>query len=154
MRKSYGLAALSNRQQASSTYSTHGSQLRQSQAAALQTQLSLFRQTLHQFSQSSSKEILSNPDFRREFNAMCQSLGIDPLLGSSGRHKGGSLWGELLGKEVNDFWFQVAVRVVEVCRRSRAVDGGLRSVESVRRELVERGRVSGVNAESGTEIST
>lgn len=45
----------------------------------------------------------------------------------------------MLGSDVNDFYFEVAVRVVEVCRASRGENGGLIGVEECR-ERVGKGR--------------
>ena len=44
----------------------------------------------------------------------------------------------MLGGSVNDFYFGLAVRVVEVCRATRAENGGLISVREIR-ERVEKG---------------
>lgn len=76
---------------------------------------------------------------------MCNAIGVDPLAGSnvkgkSGYGKGiGSLWMKVLGADVNDFYFELAVRVVEVCRNSRGENGGLLGVEECK-ERVRRGK--------------
>lgn len=64
---------------------------------------------------------------------MCTAIGVDPLASSS--HRKGSFWAELLGPSVNDFYFELAVRVVEVCRRTRRTNGGLVAVTEVRDRL-------------------
>jgi ESCRT-II complex subunit VPS22 len=66
-----------------------------------------------------------------EFARMCSAIGVDPLASSAGK-KGdtgasGSLWSQLLGGSVNDFYFELAVRVVEVCGATREENGGLLS---------------------------
>lgn len=76
---------------------------------------------------------------------MCTVIGVDPLTSSSGagtREGGGSLWSQLLGGSVNDFYFELAVRVVEVCGRTREENGGLIGVREVR-ERIARGRLEG-----------
>lgn len=77
---------------------------------------------------------------------MCNAIGVDPLLASNNaKGKGGkdgssgSVWAQMLGGSVNDWYFELAVRVVEVCRETRAENGGLISVEDVARR-VQRGR--------------
>lgn len=76
---------------------------------------------------------------------MCNAIGVDPLAGSNVKGKGagkggiGSLWAKVLGGDVNDFYFELAVRVVEVCRRSRGENGGLLGVEECK-EQVKKGR--------------
>jgi ESCRT-II complex subunit VPS22 len=67
---------------------------------------------------------------------MCTAIGVDPLASSSNRK--GNFWAEMLGGSVNDFYFGLAVRVVEVCRATRAENGGLISVREIR-ERVEKG---------------
>ena len=76
---------------------------------------------------------------------MCNAIGVDPLAGSNVKGKGagkggiGSLWAKVLGGDVNDFYFELAVRVVEVCRGSRGTNGGLLGVEECK-EQIKRGR--------------
>jgi ESCRT-II complex subunit VPS22 len=81
---------------------------------------------------------------------MCAAIGVDPLASSSGaggKEGGGSLWSQLLGGSVNDFYFELAVRVVEVCGETREENGGLIGVKEVR-ERIMRTRMEG-----GVEIT-
>lgn len=52
-----------------------------------------------------------------------------------------------MGGDMNDFYFEVAVRVVELCRETRSENGGLIGVEECRRR-VGKGRAIG----SGLEV--
>lgn len=79
---------------------------------------------------------------------MCNAIGVDPLLASnntkSGKRDGGkdgagSVWAQMLGGNVNDWYFELAVRVVEVCRETRSEDGGMVAVSEVARR-VQQGR--------------
>lgn len=76
---------------------------------------------------------------------MCNAIGVDPLAGSNitakskGKGKGGSWWSQIVGGDVGDFYFGLAVRVVEVCRQSRGENGGLLGVSECR-ERVGKGR--------------
>lgn len=76
---------------------------------------------------------------------MCNAIGVDPLAGSNNRSakgkgkEGGSWWAQMLGGDVNDFYFELAARVVEVCRVTRGENGGLIEVREVR-ERVQKGR--------------
>ena len=81
---------------------------------------------------------------------MCNTIGVDPLAGSNvkGSSKGKSWWAQMLGGDVNDFYFELAVRVVEVCRAGRGGNGGLMGVRECR-EKVARGRGIG----GGMDIS-
>lgn len=81
---------------------------------------------------------------------MCNAIGVDPLASShtSKDGKGGSIWAQMLGESVNDFYFELAVRVVEVCRETRAENGGMIAAAEVKRR-VQKGRGVG----GGMEVS-
>lgn len=135
-RRTPGLSAFSRNTITSAQYASHGSQLRSSHQSSLQTQLSVFQSLLHQFSVSHAKDIRSNPTFRAEFARMCNAIGVDPLVSSHSKKPGhgggiGSLWAQMLGSSVNDFYFELAVRVVEVCRDTRAENGGMIAVGEI-----------------------
>ena len=145
-RRTPGLSSLSRNTLASAAYTSHGTQLRQSHVQSLQTQLSVFQELLHNFSKTHAKDIRSNPQFRAEFARMCNAIGVDPLVSSNTNAKGGgkgegqgSFWAQMLGGSVNDFYFELAVRVVEVCRDTRAENGGIVSVTEVC-QRVSKGR--------------
>lgn len=80
---------------------------------------------------------------------MCNAIGVDPLA-SSHREGGkdGSLWAKMLGESVNDFFFEVAVRIVEVCRETRSENGGMMALAEVKAR-VNKGRGIG----GGMEVS-
>lgn len=146
-----GLSAFSRT--ASAQYASHGTQIRNSHQTSLQTQLSVFQSLLHQFSVSHAKEIRSNPTFRAEFARMCNAIGVDPLVSSNTKKSGSgsgasSMWANMLGGSVNDFYFELAVRVVEVCRETRAENGGMMGVS----EIANRVR-SGRGIGGGMEVS-
>lgn len=149
-RRKPGVAAFSRSTITSAQYASHGDQLRSNQKSSLDTQLSVFQGLLHQFSVSHAKEIRSNPTFRAEFARMCNAIGVDPLASSNTKKSGsgGSLWSQMLGGSVNDFYFELAVRVVEVCRQTRAENGGMMAVNEVAKR-VQKGRGIG----GGMEVS-
>ena len=141
MRKGVGLGAFDRRNLASQQYAYHGSTVRAEHVSSLTTQLSVFQSLLQQFAVSHSKEIRSSPTFRAEFARMCNAIGVDPLASSSGsgsRKDGssGNFWAQMLGRSVNDFYFELAVRVVELCRATKDVNGGLMSVAEARERIV------------------
>ncbi|KAF6812790.1 ell complex subunit [Colletotrichum sojae] len=147
-RKGIGIAAFDRSRITSAQYASHGSNLRSNNAQALETQLSVFRSLLQQFAQTHAKDIRSNPSFRAQFARMCTAIGVDPLASSSssGSGSGGSssIWAQLLGRSVNDFYFELAVRVVEVCGATRDENGGLIGVREVR-ERIMAGRMEGAS---------
>lgn len=142
-RKGVGLSAFSRNALSSDSYATHGASLRSTHTETLANQLSVFQAALHNFSISHGSEIRSNPTFRAEFARMCNAIGVDPLASSNHRSKGGkeggSFWSQMLGGSVNDFYFELAVRVVEVCRETRAENGGIVAVMEVQKR-VETGK--------------
>lgn len=145
-RRGVGLGAFTTRSNLSQSYSTFGQNLKSSQSASLATQLQVFQSLLHNFALEHSATIKSNPQFRTEFARMCNAIGVDPLAGSYSQGKGGkaggagkadSLWAKVLGHDVNDFYFSIAVRIVELCLASRALNGGLLGVLECRDSLVK-----------------
>jgi ESCRT-II complex subunit VPS22 len=154
-RRGVGIGAFANRTQATQSYATHGANLRSTHTASLQTQLSVFQSLLHTFALEHSSTIKSNPTFRAEFARMCNTIGVDPLAASNIKGKnvrrlgeGGSFWTQIMGGDMNDFYFEVAVRVVELCRETRSDNGGLIGVEECRKR-VRKGKAIG----SGLEVS-
>ncbi|KAL4889866.1 EAP30/Vps36 family-domain-containing protein [Aspergillus ambiguus] len=150
-RRGVGLGAFANRTQASQSYANHGANLRSTHTSSLQTQLSVFQSLLHTFALEHSETIKSNPTFRAEFARMCNTIGVDPLAASNVKSKsarGGSVWTQIMGGDMNDFYFEVAVRVVELCRETRSENGGLLGVKECRRR-VGQGKAIG----SGLEVT-
>lgn len=147
-RKGVGLAAFDRSRITSAQYASHGSNLRSTNAQALEAQLAVFRSLLQQFAQTHAKDIRSNPTFRAQFARMCAAIGVDPLASSNTSSGGGSgsnsIWAQLLGRSVNDFYFELAVKVVEVCSETRGENGGLIEVRKVK-EGIMRNRMEGAS---------
>lgn len=151
-----GLAALQSSTKTSSLFSVAGASLRRSHSDALATQLEVFRSLLTHFSHTHMQQIREDPKFRAEFGRMCALIGVDPLASSrhsdvqakGGRRGLGSFWSEIMGvegggKSFNDFYFSLGVRIVEICRATRASNGGLvaiaQLVETMNAERVKSG---------------
>ncbi|KAH0499557.1 hypothetical protein TgHK011_006741 [Trichoderma gracile] len=160
-RKGVGIAAFDRSRLTSRQFASHGSSLRATNAQALETQLAVFRSLLQQFAATHAKDIRSDPSFRAQFARMCSAIGVDPLASSnpgssasSSSSKGGggnSVWAQLLGRTVNDFYFELAVRIVEVCGATRAENGGLIALADLR-ERVSRGRMEGADSISDDDV--
>lgn len=157
-RKGVGIGAFDRSRLTSAQFASHGSTLRASNASALETQLSVFRSLLQQFSQTHAKDIRNDPVFRAQFARMCTAIGIDPLASSSSSSSsssddagGSNIWAQLLGKSVNDFYFELAVRVVEVCGQTRGENGGLIALAELR-DRISRGRMEGAPAITDDDI--
>lgn len=149
-RRGVGLSAFSN-EAINNAYASRGTSIRAAHDESLETQLSVFQQLLHQFSITHGKEIRSDPTFRAEFARMCNAIGVDPLASSHKSKDGGksgNVWAQIMGGSVNDFYFELAVRVVEVCRETRAENGGMIAAAEVKSRVQKGGGVGG-----GMEVS-
>ncbi|KAF2244112.1 EAP30-domain-containing protein [Trematosphaeria pertusa] len=142
-RRTPGLSSLTTSRLQNHHYTAHGTALRTRNAETLQTQLSVFQSLLHNFALTHAKDIRANPEFRAEFARMCSALNIDFLASSyhkdskegKGSGDAGSIWAQLLGGSVNDFYFNLGVLIVEECRATRSENGGLISVSDLRARL-------------------
>lgn len=150
-RRGVGLGAFTTSSRLNQSYAAHGSSLKTANAASLQAQLEVFQSLLHNFALEHSATIKSNPTFRAEFARMCNAIGVDPLAGSYVKgKKADSLWAKILGHDVNDFYFSVAVRVVELCQATRGENGGLLGVKECS-ETVAKGRAIGGGMQVGED---
>jgi ESCRT-II complex subunit VPS22 len=152
-RRTPGLSSLTTSRISSSQYASHGASLRNQNAESLSNQLAVFQSLLHNFATVHAKDIRANPTFRAEFARMCSAIGVDFLASSNHREKskdgdGGSIWAQILGSSVNDFYFNLGVLIVEECRATRSENGGLISVTEIR-QRIQRGRGIG----GGMEVS-
>jgi ESCRT-II complex subunit VPS22 len=160
-RRTPGLSSFSTSRLSSTAYTTHGANLRATQSTSLQTQLSVFQSLLHNFALTHSKDIRANPAFRAEFARMCSAIGVDFLASShtnvaGDKGAGSSIWAQLLGGTVNDYYFNLGVLIVETCRATRAENGGLISVSEVRSRLssdATAGRIGSSLAVSDDDIT-
>ncbi|KAJ4341718.1 ESCRT II complex subunit Dot2 [Ascochyta clinopodiicola] len=154
-RRTPGLSSLSSNRLQSHHYTTHGATLRTRNAQSLETQLSVFQSLVHNFAITHSKDIRANPAFRAEFARMCTALNIDFLASSyhkdskpggskTGKSAAGgeSIWASLLGGSVHDFYFNLGVTIVDICRSTRAENGGLISLSDLKTHI-SRGRAIG-----------
>ncbi|KAH6859389.1 vacuolar-sorting protein SNF8 [Alternaria alternata] len=149
-RRAPGLSSLSSRGLQNHHYTSHGATLRTRNADSLSTQLSVFQSLVHNFAVTHSKDIRANPAFRAEFARMCSALNIDFLASSGGG--GESIWAQLLGGSVNDFYFNLGVLIVEECRATRSENGGLISVSDLKARISKSQRIGGSMQVSDDDI--
>ena len=104
-----------------------------------------FKEKLEQFALKHKKDINKNPQLRQEFNQMCAKIGVDPLASKSPikmrldaifislflAHKG--FWAKLLG--VGDFYYELAIQIVDISLKTREINGGLISIREVLQRL-------------------
>lgn len=149
-KKRVGLAAF-DKDVTDARFRTFGTDLMKTQYDQLSSQLETFQQALTAFAASHAREIRANPAFRTQFGEMCAAIGIDPLsshraTSSSSSGSKGSFWNEMRG--LQEFYHELSVQIVEICRRTRPQNGGLMRVSDITETINVRARKFG-----GTEIS-
>lgn len=77
----------------------------------------MFKKSLESFAEKYKDQLNKDPEFRQYFNELCAKIGVDPLVSSKG------FWGQLLG--VGDFYYELGVQIVEICIKTRPINGGL-----------------------------
>ncbi|DBA00631.1 TPA: hypothetical protein N0F65_003560 [Lagenidium giganteum] len=130
LRRGVGIAAVRKKQEQAKQFSEVGDQLAESQIAHISSQLELFRTNLQQFAIKYKNNIKKDPDFRKKFQIMCSKIGVDPLASKKG------FWSELL--DVGDFYYELAVQIIEVCILTRPKNGGLIGMNDLLRLLSKR----------------
>ncbi|KAL3800122.1 hypothetical protein HJC23_001043 [Cyclotella cryptica] len=86
---------------------------------------------LAEFAKKHKHDIQHDPAFRAKFLEMCAPLGVDPLSAEKG------FWGSMLG--IGEFYYELSVKVAEVCIASRSRNGGIIRVKEVKDILTARG---------------
>ncbi|EPY49324.1 EAP30 family protein Dot2 [Schizosaccharomyces cryophilus OY26] len=134
MHKRVGIGALNK--DPFKQYEQVGNELIEQQAEEIASQLSTFQEALKNFAKEHAAEIRNNAEFRRTFTKLSLKVGLDPLVSGSGE----SAWSAV---GMNEFYLQVAVRVVEVCHATQLENGGLVSGSRVCQFLNEENEASG-----------
>ncbi|GAV54866.1 hypothetical protein ZYGR_0AS01890 [Zygosaccharomyces rouxii] len=119
--KRFGLAAFDG-QHDDKEYEGISSAVLQRQNNELKEQLAVFQERLVGFAKKHNSEIQANPEFRSKFVRMCLSIGIDPLsLFDKDKHL----------FNVNDFYYEICVKVIEICRKTKDMNGGVLSFDEL-----------------------
>lgn len=127
MRKSAGIGAIQKQRLEQAKYKGKSSVLQEEQLEEISKQLEIFRTNLEEFATKHRSEIKKNVQFRRQFQEMCASIGVDPLASSKG------FW-SILG--IGDFYYELGVQIIEVCLATNYKNGGLISLDELRDRLV------------------
>lgn len=118
-----GLASFDDASQQKHKYESLGQQLLKQRRDALETQLESFQSALITFKQQYDKELSSNPQIRTQFNQICRSFGVDPLVASSSIH------GSKMEEE--EKYNQLALKIIEICKITKKLNGGIILVHDV-----------------------
>lgn len=127
MRRGVGVSAVKKKKDAEQRYASLADKLEATQDAHVQQFLSTFRTSLEEFARKHKKKIRDDPLFRCRFTDMCYEIGVDPLRSSKG------FWTEVLG--VGEFFYELGIKVIEVCVATRLANGGLISLEELEYHL-------------------
>lgn len=125
-----GIGAVLKKQGQTKQFNEIGDQLAESQMNHITSQLELFRTNLQQFAFKYKHNIRKDPEFRKNFQVMCSKIGVDPLASKKG------FWSEVL--DVGDFYYELAVQIIEVCILTRPKNGGLIAMSDLLRLLGKR----------------
>ena len=131
MRRAPGLHGIAVTAKTNEAYRTLGEETQAKKLASMRTQLATFKTSLEQFAAAHRDDIRKDPAFRQQFHAMCANIGVDPLVSN----KGGT-WAQKLG--LGDFYYALAVTVLDVCKARRAFDGGFTELPTVLRHVQRR----------------
>lgn len=141
MRRSVGLGAINKKKLAEAKYKDKGSELAEEQLSQMSKQLEAFRANLEEFAANHRNDIKKNPEFRRHFQDMCATIGVDPLASGKG------FWSEMLG--VGDFYYEIGVQIIEVCLATQHRNGGLMNME----ELLQKVRTTRGRSRQAQDVS-
>lgn len=116
-RHGVGIGALKKRQEQRERAKAAGEVLAGEEMKHMEAQVVVFKSALEDFARKHKGEINRDPEFRRHFQQMTSSIGVDPLASNKG------FWAEILG--VGDFYYELGIQITDVCLSTRAVNGGL-----------------------------
>ncbi|KAI9216920.1 vacuolar protein sorting-associated protein 22-like protein 1-like protein [Blastocladiella britannica] len=146
MRRNVGIAGLQRAQREREQFKDMGERMATEQLEQLKAQMSHFKSSLEHFAAQYRTDIAQNPAFRLKFQQMCASIGVDPLATSKG------YWGQVLG--INDFYYDLSVRILETCMAIRETVGPLVPLSILLGQLNRnRARRDGDQEDPGDEIS-
>ena len=87
---------------------------------------------LADYAKKHRNELQNDPAFRQKFLQLCGPLGVDPLTSPK------SFWAKALGVGMGDYYYELAIKVAEVCFATRKNNGGIISVAQVHETLNQR----------------
>ena len=133
MRRRAGIGAIHKKKLDAEKFKEKGNELAEHQLTELSGQLQNFQTNLENFAREHKQDIKRDPEFRRHFQEMCASIGVDPLASGKG------FWSNML--DIGDFYYELGVQIVEVCMASQHKTGGLMELGEIRHKLIRaRGR--------------
>lgn len=146
-RNRHGIGALQKDKQKLELFQQKGTSLAKEELEKLTAQMSEFKSNLERFAKNHKSDIKKNGEFRRHFQQMCAVAGVDPLRSSS------NFWVKLLG--VGDYFYELAIQIVEVFLSTNHRNGGIMSIEELQSRVIASRNVSkNANLRSTETITT
>ena len=119
------------------------SQTLQRQTKEYDDQLKLFQEKLIQFAIEHNEELKENIEFKSKFLKMCNTIGIDPLtLFNKDRHL----------FNVNDYYYEICVKLIQICRDIKDLNGGIVSLEELQKIYFNEANVTQADIEKSVEM--
>ena len=122
-RRGVGVKAVKKKEREKESYAKVSTAMEATESRHVEEILETFRGSLEAFAAKHKRRIREDAVFRQQFTAMCYEIGVDPLRSSKG------FWADALG--VGDFYYEVAVKVVECCASTRGENGGLMAIDDL-----------------------
>lgn len=139
-RRGVGVGAVKRKVKDKEAFEAVGKKVADENLSHISEMMGSFKGSLEEFARKYKKDIKQDPAFRQQFQVMCSSIGVDPLASNKG------FWAEVLG--VGDFYYELAVQIVEICLATRSENGGLMTL----RELLQRLQTKG-NRKNRQDVS-
>lgn len=130
MRRRPGIHGIQQAAAAREQQRTMGAELQEHKIERMRAQVTRFKESLESFALAHRDDIRRDPEFRQRFHAMCAHIGVDPLVSNK------TTWAQKLG--LGDFYYGLAVTILDVCKTRRAIDGGLTALGIVFRLVSQR----------------
>lgn len=144
-RRGLGVGAVKKKQVEAERFKEKGSEISDNQFADMTRQLETFRSKLEDFAANHKQDIKKDAAFRKHFQDMCASIGVDPLASSKG------FWSTVL--DVGDFYYELGVQIVEVCMAASHRTGGLMELDELRQRVVRsRGKARNADEISADDV--
>ncbi|EFA85025.1 EAP30 family protein [Heterostelium album PN500] len=146
MRRGVGIQAIHKQNQQQKQLQNISEQLSSDNLKKISEQLTTFKTNLEEFALKHKKDIIKNPEFRKYFQDMCSTIGVDPLASNKG------FWCQVLG--VGDFYYQLAVQIIEICLKYRSTNGGLIELTTLTDHIRKmRGKTANEISSDDVEVS-
>ncbi|CAM9648577.1 unnamed protein product [Ascophyllum nodosum] len=145
-RRGVGVGAVKRKEKNKEAYEAVGKRAAEENLSHISGMMETFKVSLEEFARKHKKDINQDPAFRQQFQVMCTSIGVDPLASNKG------FWAEVLG--VGDFYYELAVQIVEICLATRSVNGGLMALPELVQRLRKKGNRKNRHAISNDDVRT